>query len=528
MGGLRRNLRLWQVIGLSVGLMAPSMAISINPQGAIGAVGRAIPLSFAIALVGALLVAYGFARLSQHFHSSGSALGLVGATLGARAGVVAGWCLAGTYVLFALLTGITAGIYGTLFLQAVSVIHSDPTWLAYTIGGATVAVAGLMAVVPASRATEVIVSFEGVTITFIVVAAAVVLAKLVGHSGPGHLGVSWSVFRPAHGTTVSDVFLGVVFGFLAFGGFEGAATLGGEAVHPRRDIPRALIATVTIIGVFYVAVSAIEVMGFGPSTDGLARFAASPALLGTLGQSYVAPWFGDVIILGTVISAFGCSMASVVGASRIVMTFVRDAVNADHPLARIRPGTSTPAGAVVLLVVLEALLFVVFGLAGTAPLTLFDWTGTVATLLIMVAYGLVTAGAGTFLFVGPWLSRRPARARGAEVLVPLAGVVVLAYTVYRNVVPYPTGSFAWLPVAAGGWLLIAIVFVVAAPVASRRLGRRMLADEGTARLDPSPAGTQSGQGLEGGQRGAGKDGRAMSDGRLVDVEVAPVQFPGNR
>src|ERR1700721_1802494 len=93
--GPRRNLQLWQVIGLSIGLMAPSMAISINPQGAIPSVGRAIPLSFVIALVGALLVAYGFSRLSQHFHHSGSVIGLVGATLGSRAGLGSGWCPAG-------------------------------------------------------------------------------------------------------------------------------------------------------------------------------------------------------------------------------------------------------------------------------------------------------------------------------------------------------------------------------------------------------------------------------------------------
>ena len=281
--GLRRNLKLWQVIGLSIGLMAPSMAISINPQGAIGTVGRAIPLSFLISLVGALLVAYGFSRLSQHFHHSGSVLGLVGATLGPRAGAVAAWCLAGTYALFALLTAVVAGIYGTQFLHAVGIINSEPDWLAYLIGGATIVVAGALAAVPTAKATDVILSFEGVTILLILIAAAVVLIKLLGQSGPGHLSFTMSVFTPAKGTTTSNVFFGVVFGFLSFGGFEAAAALGGEASRPRRDIPRALVATVLIVGVFYVVVSAIEMMGFGTSKAGLTNFANSPALLGTLG-----------------------------------------------------------------------------------------------------------------------------------------------------------------------------------------------------------------------------------------------------
>jgi len=485
--GLRRNLKLWHVIGLSIGLMAPSMAISINPQGAIAAVGRAIPLSFTIAMAGALLVAYGFSRLSQHFHHSGSVLGLVGATLGPRAGVVAAWCLAGTYVLFAVLTAVTAGIYGTLFLQAVGIINSDPNWLAYLIGGVVAVVTGVLAVVPADRATDVILSFEGVTILLIIVAAAVVLIKLLGHSGPGHLGFTMSVFTPAKGTTTSNVFLGVVFGFLSFGGFEAAAALGGEASRPRRDIPRAIIGTVVVIGVFYVVISAIEMMGFGTSKAGLDNFANSPALLGTLGQTYVADWFGDLIIAGTVISAFGCCMASCVGASRLIYSFARDGLSPDHPVARLSARYGTPVVAAGVVVALELVLEIVLGpLIGAKPLTVFAWFGTVSTFLILLAYGLVTVGAAAFLFIRPRLQGEPTKAPAVELALPVAGVALLIYTLYRNVSPYPTGSAAWLPVAAGVWLLIAVLGVLAAPAFSRRLGEQLVTDEGFEVAIPEP------------------------------------------
>ncbi len=477
--GLRRNLKLWQVIGLSIGLMAPSMAISINPQGAIAAVGRAIPLSFLIALIGALLVAYGFSRLSQHFNHSGSVLGLVGATLGARAGVIAAWCLAGTYILFALLTAVTAGIYGTSLLQALGIIHSDPSWLAYLLGAATIVVAGGLAAVPTAKATDVILSFEGVTIILIVIAAVVVAIKLLGKSGPGHLPFTLSVFTPAKGTTASNVFLGVVFGFLSFGGFEAAATLGGEASQPRRDIPRAMFGTVAVIGVFYVAVSAIEVMGFGTSKAGLGNFANSPSLLGALGQMYVASWFGDLIIAGTVVSAFGSSMASCVGASRLIYSFARDGISPDHRVARLSPRYGTPAFAVGAVIVIElAIEILLGGIIGTRPLNVFAWSGEISTLLIIVAYTLVTAGAATYLFIQPKLAGEPMKARAVEGVLPVAGVALLVYTIYRNVVPYPTGALAWLPAVAGVWLLVSIVAVFAAPSFSRRLGECLVADEG--------------------------------------------------
>ena len=39
--GLIRNLSVWQAVGLSVALMAPSMAANINPQATAGSTGRA-------------------------------------------------------------------------------------------------------------------------------------------------------------------------------------------------------------------------------------------------------------------------------------------------------------------------------------------------------------------------------------------------------------------------------------------------------------------------------------------------------
>ena len=94
---LRRGLSVGEAIGISLALMAPSMAANINPQGAAGAVGRWVPLAFALATVGVLLIAYTFVRLCQRFHHAGSVYGFVGATLGARSGLVAGWALLGNY-----------------------------------------------------------------------------------------------------------------------------------------------------------------------------------------------------------------------------------------------------------------------------------------------------------------------------------------------------------------------------------------------------------------------------------------------
>ncbi len=239
------------------------------------------------------------------------------------------------------------------------------------------------------------------------------------------------------------------------------------------------MATVAIIGVFYVVVSAIEVMGFGTSAAGLKNFSNSPALLGTLGRTYVANWFGDLIIAGTVISAFGCSMASALGPSRLIFSFARDGISPEHPMARLSPRYGSPVAAVTLVVAVEVLCEVVLGgIVGTKPIHVFAWAGEIGTLLVLVAYLLVTIGATWYLFIQPYRAGEPLRARGAELAIPILAIAVVIYTVYRNVVPYPTGANAWLPVVAGIWLVLAVVGVLAAPASSRRLGEALVLDEG--------------------------------------------------
>ena len=74
---------MWSAVGVSVALMAPSMAININPQGTAAVVGRAVPLTFLLASVAVLLIAHTFVRLSQRFNHAGSVYAFVGLTLGA-------------------------------------------------------------------------------------------------------------------------------------------------------------------------------------------------------------------------------------------------------------------------------------------------------------------------------------------------------------------------------------------------------------------------------------------------------------
>ncbi len=470
--GLKRSLSIWAAVGLSVALMAPSMAANINPQASATTAGRAVPLTFLIAAVGVMLVAYSFVRLCQYFHHSGSVYAFVGATLGPRTGVVAGWGLLGTYTFYAVVTSTAAGIFGTAFLQAVGIWHNPPSWAPFLLLAVVLVIALLLAVMPARRGAGVLLSVEGITVALILVITAVVLVRLLAGNAPSGHTFTWSVFQVEPGTGFSALFLGVVFGFLSFAGFEAAATLGEEAKRPTRDIPRAIFGVALFGGVYFVVVTAVEMMGFGADKAGVAAFTASPSLLGDLGSTYVGHWVGDVVTLGTTFSAFGCCLACIVGGARLLYALSRDTAGPRGLGSGSRWGT--PAWATLAVTAAAGLIVVIYTAAAHATAEdSFIWSGTIGTLILLVAYVLATLGATMLVFV-----RRKLTVPMWQIVVPIAALIVLGYTLYRNVIPYPTGAAAWFPVVSGGWLLVAILAVIFAPGTARRLGVALAAREG--------------------------------------------------
>ncbi|HEX9041422.1 MAG TPA: APC family permease [Trebonia sp.] len=477
--GLRRSLSVWQAVGLSLALMAPSMAANINPQGAAGA-GRAVPLAFLIAAVGVLLVAYTFVRLCQYYQHAGSVYAFVGATLGPRTGVVAGWGLAGTYVFYAVTTAGAAGIFGAGLLDSLGVWTHQPNWAPVLFVGVALALALVLAALPARRGTNVLLVVEVCTVALILIVTVVVFVKLLSHSAPGGSAFTWSVFDPDPSSSVSALFLGVVFGFLSFAGFEASATLGEEAHHPSRDIPRAIMGVAVFGGIYFVVVTAAEMMGFGTSAKGVSAFASSPSLLGDLGSSYIGSWVGDLITAGTTVSAFGCCLACTVGAARMFYAMSRDSFG-ERGVGAAHGRWGTPAVATGVVTVMAVIIYVVYVAVSTQPSSVahnaFFWSGTIGTLILLVVYVLAVIGMTLLVFVRRQMPSVPMW----QVIIPIAGLVVLGYTIYRNVYPYPTSDGAWFPVVAGIWLAVAVIGVLAAPRLARRVGGALMSREGISR-----------------------------------------------
>jgi amino acid transporter len=109
---LRRELRFMETASVSVGVMAPTLAMSVTGVAAAAVLGRAAPLAFAVAALGVGLVAYGFVRLAGEFSHAGSVYAFVGNTLGPRPGFLAGWALLGTYLVLPPVSIMGVAVFG--------------------------------------------------------------------------------------------------------------------------------------------------------------------------------------------------------------------------------------------------------------------------------------------------------------------------------------------------------------------------------------------------------------------------------
>ena len=162
-----------------------------------------------------------------------------------------------------------------------------------------------------------------------------------------------------------------------------------------------------------------------------------------------------------------------------------DAMNFCTPATGLA-GTSkagTPAAAALLVVVMMGVIMLIEAIAGGGEaFNVFLWAGTIGTLILLVAYVLTTIGAIKLVFV----ERRMPSVPMWQVIIPIAALVVLGYTLYRNVVPFPSpddGALFWNPIVAGIWIVVCIVAVLAAGGAARRAGAALTAAELGARQD---------------------------------------------
>lgn len=460
----KHKLRLWEALALSVGLMAPTLAMALNGVGVAGLVGKSVPLVFAMGFLGVALVAYGFVRLTRYFNHAGSVYALAGATIGPRAGFFGGFALIGTYGFFAISTLASTGVFLNAFLDEAG-WHVHPSWLLAAV------VANIIVVLLNMRESRVtartLFTAEGIGIVTMVFLCVVIVARVASGDAPGHQKFDFSAFAPGHVST-STLLTATVFAFLSWAGFEACAALGEETDNPRRNIPGALVGALLITGVLFVFVMFAQTVGFGTDAKGIAAFSSSQSSLVDLGKMYLNSAVGSVLAFTALLSSIASVLGSTTACSRLVFALGRDGFG-PKALARTDKRTGAPIVAVLTVATVTMVAAISFWAKGSSPFNVYYWTATLGVLCLLVVYAVAAAGVIVFTLRGKGNIAK------WETVIPALAVVYLVYVFYKQSVGQPD-PFNRLPYIAGAWCLIGLAIVVVAPGLARRIGDRLSAE----------------------------------------------------
>jgi amino acid transporter len=457
---LRRELRIWEGIGLSVAGASPALAMAFSGPGVAALVGRAAALSFLFAAVTCIFIGYAFMMLARKYNSAGSVYGFVGASIGPRSGFFSGWAMMLMYFVFTPGSAAASGYFvATLFNDLGWTHNISFIWFAIPIS----VIVWLTSSGLARHSTRTLLSIESVTVVLILILMIVILVKVGAGHGLNHGTLTLNIFSPPAGVNLHALVLGAVFGFLAFTGFEAAGALGEETVNPGREIPRAIGVSILAVAIFYVACIAVQSLGFGANKAGSAEFAASSGPLFQLSSAYLNSAVRDLILIGAAVSAFGAATSEAMAGSRLLYALSRDG-RPSLPLARISMPSGAPRRAVELIIGINVALLLIFEFAGVSGFTIWQYLGTLGTLSILVGYGMVCIAASRAAING---SLQTAKWKAT---VPILAAIAVAYTLYNQIVPAPAYPYNVFPYITLAWLVIGAAVVLFAPQLAKRMG----------------------------------------------------------
>lgn len=464
-GELKRELRIVDAAAFSIGLIGPVGAMAVQGVGAAGILGTGATWSFVCALVGVALVAYGFIRLSRHISHSGSVYGLVGVTLGPRTGFVAGCSLAFAYLTIGAGSTVAIGMFLSQALEELG-WASNPDWLLVAL--VALLIVGALSFTEIRVVTKTLLIAELLGAAVVLVLAVCIFTQLGIGTGPQGQTMSWDFLSLPSGTGVSAIGAAAVFGFLAFAGFEGAATLGEETRNPKRDVPRAIVIALAVVAAFYLIVVVSQTLGYGTSAAGVEAFQTAESAYGGLATMYVGKPLAVALNLAAALSSIAITLGTMNASARILYATGRGA--GDRKITTRLSRRGEPVAALFITLVVAAVIVIGQRLAGTAVLDACLYWLTIGAISLLVAYALATAGAMRFLFL-----QRVSRAPRWQIIIPVLALAFLGYVIYCNAVGV-SAPYNRFPFIVGGFLIVAAAIATVVPGLADRV-RRTLAEE---------------------------------------------------
>ena len=309
----RRDVGIWGAVLLALNGMIGAAIFGL-PGKLDVAVGSFAPWLLLLAGVGIMPVVLCYADLAGRFDRSGGPQLYAGAAFGQFVGFEAGWMLyAARAASLAANAHVLAAYAGALWPPL-----DSPWTIVVTVSAIT-----LVNVVGIRRAVD---TLGGMTM--------LKLAPLIVIGALGLVLASVPTPRLPEFSAVEGVALAALYAFV---GFEAATIPAGETRNPERNIPRALLLTVSGVTLLYVLVQiAYSASGIGESDAPLAELAARS----------IGPAGAVILGVAAIASVLANQLSAVTSISRITSSFAEQGL-LPRWFGAISPRFATPANSIL-------------------------------------------------------------------------------------------------------------------------------------------------------------------------------------
>jgi APA family basic amino acid/polyamine antiporter len=411
---------------------------------AIGDSGPAIILSFLLAGLTCAFSALAFAELASTIPVAGSAYTYSYATLGELVAWIIGWDLILEYAVSVAAVAVGWGQYFNDLMDSLFGFKLPDALAAPPGDGgsfnlpAVFIVLAVTAVLCLGMRESARTNTVMVFIKLAVLALFLVLGVTAFHSGNLH------PFAPKglDGTVTAASVI-----FFAYIGFDAVSTSGEETKNPGRDLPIAIIGSLAIATILYIAVAVVAV---GALPFDQLKGAEAP-LATVLDEGAGFGWAANIISFGALVAITSVVLTILYGQSRIMFAMCRDGLM-PRRFAAVNPRTRTPVRITLTFGILIAII------AAFVPLTEIVKLVNIGTLFAFIVVN-----------IGVIILRRtkPDLKRGYRVpfvpVFPIIGVLLCLY-----LMKYLERD-TWLRFI--GWLILGLVIYFAYGIRHSRLRR---------------------------------------------------------
>jgi amino acid transporter len=425
--------------------IAPAIAALFFTQAVVGFTGTTAPLAYLLGVLITLMLGSTLVQYTKHLPSAGGYYTYISRALHPRFGFMTAW----VYILYTpLVGGPIFAYFGYLLqteLEANYGIHLPWLWWVSVIVGAPVI--ALLSWRGITLSTRAIVLLGGVEMLIVFALA------IFGFAHPGSGGVTVQVFNPAHSISGSGFALAVVFSLQGLTGWEGAAPLGEETKNPERNIPRATILSIVLLGTYLVVTFWGIMSGWGMNK--LGKLVSSPQLPGlVLAHKY---WGGGWVFL---LGAFFSSSLAVCLATNNVTTrmWFQMGRSGSLPkaLAKVHPVYKSPTNAILLQLFVTLAVGLGVGSWLGPQNTFFFLEGLILVIAVAFIYIIANIGVGVFY----WREHRQDFNWILHIIFPVISSAGLLYAFWKSFQPFPKYPFSLAPWVDGIWILIGVGVLV--------------------------------------------------------------------